>query len=127
MAISPSGIYLPKRKFSCAPRYSFSTNYTITGFWYSVESMRFLRGMHAPQVLASLYVVGRGQYRRIPACARLLAYCSTKIATMPREKTLRVRLSEEEFERLKSYAESTNRMVSEVIRDYIKKLPKKPS
>ncbi|WP_156481671.1 MULTISPECIES: ribbon-helix-helix protein, CopG family [unclassified Anabaena] len=45
---------------------------------------------------------------------------------MPREKTLRVRLSEEELERLKNYADDTNRMVSEVIRDYIKKLPKKP-
>jgi predicted DNA-binding protein len=46
---------------------------------------------------------------------------------MPREKTLRVRLSEEEFERLKNYADETNRLVSEVIRDYIKRLPKKPS
>jgi predicted DNA-binding protein len=46
---------------------------------------------------------------------------------MPREKTLRVRLSEEEFDRLKDYADDTNRLVSEVIRDYIKRLPRKPS
>jgi predicted DNA-binding protein len=44
---------------------------------------------------------------------------------MSREKTLRVRLSEEEFDRLKAYAEETNRLISEVIRDYIKRLPKK--
>src|SRR5919199_5676777 len=62
-----------------------------------------------------------------PACASLLLKCSLKSATRPREKTLRVRLSEEEFERLKNYADDTNRMISEVIRDYIKKLPKKPS
>ena len=62
-----------------------------------------------------------------PACARLWVKCSTKKTTMSREKILRVRLSDEEFERLKKYAEETDRMISEVIRDYIKRLPKKPS
>jgi len=44
---------------------------------------------------------------------------------MTREKLLRVRLSDEEYEWLKDYAESTNRQISEVIRDYIKRLPRK--
>jgi predicted DNA-binding protein len=44
---------------------------------------------------------------------------------MPREKLLRVRLSDEEYGRLKDYAQSTNRQISEVIRDYIKRLPRK--
>lgn len=44
---------------------------------------------------------------------------------MLREKMLRVRLSEEEYEQLKDYAQSTKRQISEVIRDYIKRLPKK--
>jgi predicted DNA-binding protein len=44
---------------------------------------------------------------------------------MSRDKLLRVRLSEEEYERIKDYAESTNRQISEVIRDYIKRLPRK--
>ncbi len=43
---------------------------------------------------------------------------------MTREKLLRVRLSDEEYERLKDYADATNRQISEVIRDYIKRLPK---
>ena len=43
---------------------------------------------------------------------------------MSREQMLRVRLSEEEYERLKEYALSTDRQISEVIRDYIKRLPK---
>ncbi len=43
---------------------------------------------------------------------------------MTREKLLRVRLSDEEYRRLKDYANETNRQVSEVIRDYIKRLPK---
>jgi hypothetical protein len=45
---------------------------------------------------------------------------------MPREKTLRVRLSESEFETLKQHAEQTDRLISEVIRDFIKKLKRKP-
>jgi predicted DNA-binding protein len=45
---------------------------------------------------------------------------------MTREKLLRVRLSDEEYERLKDHAESTNRQISEVIRDYIKRIPRKP-
>ncbi|NJR62714.1 MAG: CopG family transcriptional regulator [Cyanobacteria bacterium CRU_2_1] len=45
---------------------------------------------------------------------------------MTREKLLRVRLSNEEYERLKDYAEATDRQISEVIRDYIKRLPRKP-
>ena len=46
---------------------------------------------------------------------------------MPREKTIRVRLSDAEYEALKSHAEETDRMISEVIRDFIKGLRKKPS
>jgi hypothetical protein len=45
---------------------------------------------------------------------------------MSREKLLRVRLSEEEHKWLQDYASSTNRQISEVIRDYIKRLPRKP-
>jgi hypothetical protein len=45
---------------------------------------------------------------------------------MARDKLLRVRLSESEFKRLEEYAESTDRKISEVIRDYIKRLPRKP-
>lgn len=48
---------------------------------------------------------------------------------MPREKILRVRLSDSEFEVLKEYAQSTDMQMSEVIRDFIKGLTrlKKPS
>ena len=51
-------------------------------------------------------------------------YCSNKETTMARNKLLRVRLSEEEFNWLKDYAESKDRQISEVIRDYIKRLPR---
>jgi hypothetical protein len=44
---------------------------------------------------------------------------------MPREKTIRVRLSESEYNTLKEYAANTDRMISEVVRDWIKKI--KPS
>jgi hypothetical protein len=43
---------------------------------------------------------------------------------MNREKILRVRLSEEEWMRLEIYAQSKEHTISEVIRDYIKRLPK---
>lgn len=43
---------------------------------------------------------------------------------MPRNKLLRVRLSDREFDKLKTFAESTDRQISEVVRDYIKRLPK---
>jgi predicted DNA-binding protein len=43
---------------------------------------------------------------------------------MSREKILRVRLSDEEWERLEYYAKAKSHSLSEVIRDYIKKLPK---
>ena len=46
---------------------------------------------------------------------------------MPREKTIRVRLSDTEYETLKHHAEETDRMISEVIRDWIKRIKKKPS
>jgi predicted CopG family antitoxin len=46
---------------------------------------------------------------------------------MPREKTIRVRLSDAEYETLKNHAKDTDTMISEVIRDYIKGLKKKPS
>jgi hypothetical protein len=41
---------------------------------------------------------------------------------MLREKTIRVRLSESEYKTLKEYAVSTDRMISEVVRDWIKKI-----
>jgi hypothetical protein len=43
---------------------------------------------------------------------------------MARDKSIKIRLTEEEFERIKFYAESKGFSVSEVIRDYIKRLPK---
>jgi hypothetical protein len=43
---------------------------------------------------------------------------------MAREKILRVRLSEEEWIRLEQYAKSKKYTLSEVVRDYIKRLPK---
>jgi hypothetical protein len=46
---------------------------------------------------------------------------------MPREKTIRVRLSDAEYELLKTYAQETDRMISEVVRDWIKKIKRKPS
>jgi hypothetical protein len=46
---------------------------------------------------------------------------------MPREKTIRVRLSESEYNTLKEHALQTDRMISEVVRDFIKELNKKPS
>jgi len=44
---------------------------------------------------------------------------------MSREKTLRVRLSETEFAALKAHAKETDRLISEVIRAFIKELNKK--
>ncbi len=46
---------------------------------------------------------------------------------MARDKILRVRLSDEEWERLKDYAESKDYTLTEVIRDYIKRLPRNSS
>ena len=46
---------------------------------------------------------------------------------MTREKSIKVRLTEEEFERINLYAKSKGFSVSEVIRDYIKRLPKTDS
>ncbi|MGK7939842.1 MAG: hypothetical protein AB4062_06770 [Crocosphaera sp.] len=43
---------------------------------------------------------------------------------MARSKILRVRLSDEEWARLESYAKSKDYTLTEVIRDYIKRLPK---
>ncbi|MFH7028370.1 MAG: hypothetical protein ACHBN1_23980 [Heteroscytonema crispum UTEX LB 1556] len=43
---------------------------------------------------------------------------------MARDKILRVRLSEEEWEKLELYAQSKEYTISEVIRDYIKRLPR---
>ncbi len=55
------------------------------------------------------------------------AYCSLKAPTMSREKTIRVRLSETEYHALKEHAKETDRMISEVVRDWIKKIKRKPS
>jgi len=46
---------------------------------------------------------------------------------MVRNKVLRVRLFDEEWERLKSFARAKDYTLTEVIRDYIKRLPKKDS
>jgi hypothetical protein len=46
---------------------------------------------------------------------------------MTREKSIKVRLTEEEFEQINLYAKSKGFSVSEVIRDYIKRLPKMDS
>jgi predicted DNA-binding protein len=46
---------------------------------------------------------------------------------MPREKTIKVRLSDAEYEALKAHADETDRKISEVIRDFIKELRRKPS
>jgi hypothetical protein len=43
---------------------------------------------------------------------------------MPREYSLRVRLTEDEKSRLAYYAKSKNVSMSEVIQDYCKRLPK---
>jgi hypothetical protein len=44
---------------------------------------------------------------------------------MARDKILRVRLSDEEWERLETYAKAKDYTLTEVIRDYIKRLPRK--
>ena len=50
------------------------------------------------------------------------------IAThMARDKSIKIRLTEEELERITLYAESKGFSISEVIRDYIKRLPKTDS
>jgi hypothetical protein len=46
---------------------------------------------------------------------------------MARDKSIKVRLTQEEFERINLYAELKGFSVSEVIRDYIKRLPKSDS
>ncbi len=43
---------------------------------------------------------------------------------MARDKSIKVRLTDDEFERITLYAKSKGFSVSEVIRDYIKRLPK---
>ncbi len=44
--------------------------------------------------------------------------------SMVREKILRVRLSDEEWSRLEQYAKFKGYTLSEVVRDYIKRLPR---
>lgn len=46
---------------------------------------------------------------------------------MTREKSIKVRLTEQEFEQIAAYSKSKGISVSEVIRDYIKRLPKTDS
>ncbi len=43
---------------------------------------------------------------------------------MPREKVYNLRLSDEEWDRLQKYAEGKQISPAEVLRDYIKRLPK---
>jgi len=45
---------------------------------------------------------------------------------MPREKIIRVRLSDAEYKTLKTHAGETDRTISEVVRDWIKGIKKKP-
>ncbi|MGK7941035.1 MAG: ribbon-helix-helix protein, CopG family [Crocosphaera sp.] len=49
------------------------------------------------------------------------------VHSMSREEQLKVRLTKEEMTRLESYAKSKGYSKSEVIRDYIKRLPKSSS
>jgi hypothetical protein len=46
---------------------------------------------------------------------------------MARNKSIKVRLTEDEFERITLYSKSKGFSISEVIRDYIKRLPKADS
>lgn len=46
---------------------------------------------------------------------------------MVREKSIKIRLTEEEFEKIVFHSKSKGFSVSEVIRDYIKSLPKTES
>lgn len=46
---------------------------------------------------------------------------------MARQKVYNLRLSDEEWERLKSYADSKQVTPAEIIRDYIKRLPRHSS
>jgi predicted DNA binding CopG/RHH family protein len=48
---------------------------------------------------------------------------------MIKEKSLRIRLSEEDFKRLQDYANHKDVPMSQIIRDYIRRLPRpeKPS
>jgi hypothetical protein len=50
--------------------------------------------------------------------------CTAMVYIMAREEQLKVRLTKEEMERLEAYAKSKGYSKSEVIRDYIKRLPK---
>jgi hypothetical protein len=43
---------------------------------------------------------------------------------MARQNVFNLRLSDEEFQRLKDYAESKQVSPAEILRDYIKRLPK---
>jgi hypothetical protein len=88
----------------------------------------FFKRFLAPHVSASLYVVELiGDTHEFSPVLNYNFNCSLKTPTMPREKTIRVRLSDAEYETLKNHAKDTDTMISEVIRDYIKGLKKKPS
>lgn len=43
---------------------------------------------------------------------------------MTRDRRINIRVTQEEFEQINDYAETKGYSVSEVIRDYIKRLPK---
>ena len=87
----------------------------------------FLVRLLAPHVPASLYVVIEGSTDEFLPVLGYNHNRSIKKPTMPREKTIRVRLSESEYNTLKNHAVKTDRMISEVIRDFIKELERKPS
>jgi uncharacterized circularly permuted ATP-grasp superfamily protein len=90
------------------------------------------------KILPSNAFLTRTPYLQFSRCAslsttrfldRLITFpvrlnCSTQMATMARDKILRVRLSDEEWERLEAYAKSKDYTLTEVIRDYIKRLPR---
>lgn len=70
-------------------------------------------------------------FRRSPSalaivCEKLLPYkCSNEQNYMARDYMLRIRLNTQELERLKAVAQKRQLSMSEVIRDYIKRMPKK--
>lgn len=58
------------------------------------------------------------------SCQHAMIIACLLLNAMRRTKMLRVLLSDKEFEKLKEYAHDNDQKVPEVIRDYIKRLPK---
>lgn len=51
-------------------------------------------------------------------------YCTLLVRKMLKEKRLEIRLSDEDFARLEAYAEHKDISMAQVLREYIKRLPK---